>query len=601
MKSILILSVLIITALLYGIEVRTQTDWSDGSGVPGPVTEWGAAFSEDSLLLFATAGELMLGTCYDPISHHISGDGWDCVITADIDADGDPDVCAANIDLALRWWENTDGTGSAWAQHTVSSEVGLGWVSAADVDGDGDLDLLSSNCMDNDYSWWENTDGTGTSWSKHTIGGNMIEARSVNGVDIDGDGDIDALGTALYESEIALYLNEDGAGTSWSKHEVDSEDGAIMVTSVDLDADGYIDVLTGGPYGVIWYRNNDGSGTSWTKHIVIEGNNWDLLTVEPADMDNDGDLDVVYAGTFQKITWCENTDGSGTAWTDHELTDCYSSGAMAAAVGDFDGDGTNDIVAGFDWVDEVVWWANEDGSGTQWTRYKVDDLNTPYSFCTEDLDADGSIDIVGCGYKHLRWWKPIWEPLAGDLTSSILDTDNNATWHDIMWSARIPLGTSISFLVRSSSDTSDMGAWSDTLDLPCSLAGVLDDGDRYVQYRAVLQRLSADMIPVLEDVSVSFSPNDIGVVPYMYCLYPPAPNPTGGPVTLRFDLPLAGHARLTVYDMSGRVVAVPYDTESVPGEYSVEVTGLRPGVYLVRIESDPWSATEKLVVLDSGE
>jgi len=76
------------------------------------------------------------------------------------------------------------------------------------------------------------------------------------------------------------------------------------------------------------------------------------------------------------------------------------------------------------------------------------------------------------------------------------------------------------------------------------------------------------------------------------------PNPLmGGFANLRYGLPGAGAAKVTVYDASGRPVAtVRTDGRRAAGSVSLDLRSLSAGVYLVRFEADSFRAAEKLVV-----
>ena len=66
-------------------------------------------------------------------------------------------------------------------------------VFGIDLDGDGDVDVLSASQYDDTIAWYENLDGSGGSWSYHEISTAADGARSVFGIDLDGDGDVDVL------------------------------------------------------------------------------------------------------------------------------------------------------------------------------------------------------------------------------------------------------------------------------------------------------------------------------------------------------------------------------------------------------------------------
>jgi hypothetical protein len=73
--------------------------------------------------------------------------------------------------------------------------------------------------------------------------------------------------------------------------------------------------------------------------------------------------------------------------------------------------------------------------------------------------------------------------------------------------------------------------------------------------------------------------------------------------SLRFSLPDAGHVRLVLYDVAGRVQAVLLDGQRGPGEYAVDFSaqGLARGVYLAKLltraEGGEQIATQKVLVV----
>jgi hypothetical protein len=75
------------------------------------------------------------------------------------------------------------------------------------------------------------------------------------------------------------------------------------------------------------------------------------------------------------------------------------------------------------------------------------------------------------------------------------------------------------------------------------------------------------------------------------------PNPlTGGIATLRYSLPMAGPATINVFDVTGRSVVKRTVTATLVGAVSLDVRSLSAGIYLVRFDTDGYTATQKLVV-----
>jgi hypothetical protein len=80
------------------------------------------------------------------------------------------------------------------------------------------------------------------------------------------------------------------------------------------------------------------------------------------------------------------------------------------------------------------------------------------------------------------------------------------------------------------------------------------------------------------------------------------PTPARTRTQIRFHLPIAGTATLTVHDLQGRRVASLLDHEPrAAGEYAMtlDVAGWPAGVYLCRLRTPAGSVTRRLVVAPS--
>ena len=361
------------------------------------------------------------------------------VHSTDLDGDGDLDVVGAAYDTDdITWWDNTAGDGSTWTGNTVHEEFdGVQSVASADVDGDGDLDILGAASEAGEITWWENTAGDGSAWTEYGVDGDFDGANSVYPADVDGDGDLDVLGTTSVADDVMWWENISGDGSAWTEHAIDEEfDGAASVYASDVDGDGDLDVL-GAAYDaedVTWWENTAGDGSTWTEHTVDE--EFDrALGVSSADLDGDGDLDVLGAARgAEAITWWENTVGDGSAWIRRPVDTDYSGvGSLRSA--DLDGDGDLDVVAAAQGDGDIVWWENTGGDGRSWSEHAVDaELIAAGSVCPGDFDGDGDLDLLGASEaaEGIAWWENRGGQFSLTTTDAIMTAIRDGEAHDLL-------------------------------------------------------------------------------------------------------------------------------------------------------------------------
>jgi len=331
---------------------------------------------------------------------------------ADVDGDGDLDVLGATSTDGILWWENTTGAGSGWVQATIEgSFAGARSVTAGDVDGDGDLDVVGSAFNDNDVAWFENTAGDGSAWTTHLIEGVFLEAASVRVADLDLDGDLDVVGAAHFDDDVSWFENTAGDGSAWTENVIEGAfDGAQSVHVADVDGDGDPDVLAAGEFetGVSWFENTAGDASAWTERTIVLSGFSGGMSIRGADVDGDGDVDAV-AGSepSDSVRWWENTAGDGSAWTERGI-DADIDGLYEVDVADFDGDGDVDVLGvGRNAPNEdVAWWENTAGDGTAWTQHDVAfGFDSARAVHAADLDDDGDADLIAAKLDEVTWWE----------------------------------------------------------------------------------------------------------------------------------------------------------------------------------------------------
>lgn len=285
----------------------------------------------------------------------------------------------------------------------IDWEEGHTELEFADANGDGHLDLLSVGDHGNPHvNSTEHGlicylgDGAGA-WSAHQYGN--FGYGGVGLGDLNGDGLLDAafgihhdwpssgLGSKLMGAALG-----DGTGSAWTAWDAGmpaaGETWGMFATDLaDFDGDGDLDVVCqsfGGSNGIRLYGNN-GDGT-WTPMPGLPGGSV-AYTLETGDFNADGHLD--FCGT-RSTGSVYLGDGAG-GFTLHQSG--LATGIYSVDVGDFDGDGRDDLLIDHGAVGVKAWrldpgsevW-QEHSSGLPTTNVEMVQFG--------DLNGDGHLDVV---------------------------------------------------------------------------------------------------------------------------------------------------------------------------------------------------------------
>ncbi len=323
--------------------------------------------------------------------------------------------------------------GTAWNRQVVTTSFdGATSAVPADMDGDGDLDILSTGSFEDRIRWYENTLGDGTSWVSHEVALSVALPASAEAADIDGDDDLDVVAAIKGDDEIIWFENRTGTGVGWNEHVVvDNFFDAVWANAADVDGDGDLDIIGASIalHEIRWWENVSGDGSSWTEHFLADMNG--VFRTLAADIDGDDDLDVVAGSMISLgVQWLENTSGDGTTWATH-VVDAEFHDPSGLATADLDGDSDLDILGAEINADRITWWSNDAGDGTVWTTRDIDTSFDGAGWVSSaDLDADGDPDVLGAAIfaEAVTWW----ENSAGDASTWIthpIDVDlRGSTW-----------------------------------------------------------------------------------------------------------------------------------------------------------------------------
>lgn len=276
-------------------------------------------------------------------------------------------------------------------------------IDVADLDGDGDVDIIVGFPYTGRIAWYENMDGHIDAGDEHVITDEVISfAHRLRAADLDGDGDLDIVAIVTGAGGVMVwYENIDGDGTFGNERLIERDADSIDVA--DIDGDGDIDVVTGSynSDNVAWLENRDGHGSFRYKPISQAVDS--PLSAFTGDLDGDGDADIIsISNRDHKIAWYENTDGAGTFGQQRLITSTADE-PRSGFVADIDDDGDLDVVAASYGNGTISWFVNSDGRGSFSQRFVIGTREHVWSIAPYDFNGDGKLDILSSSPAGIAW------------------------------------------------------------------------------------------------------------------------------------------------------------------------------------------------------
>jgi gliding motility-associated-like protein len=227
--------------------------------------------------------------------------------------------------------------------------------------------------------------------------------------DIDGDGRLDVITSSNYSSSFNVYLNTSSVGTisfNTTPTSIGGLSGSRHITIGDINMDGKTDVIAAneGTMNALLFLNTSTSGSvSFGSGIAVAGGYWYNSV---GDFDGDGKNDILSNGG--NVSLLTNNYTSGT-FTSSNLTTASNissaDGLSYTTQSDFNGDGKLDYFTSFqNGGSYVYWYKNNYTSGSfSSSSFAANSatFSTPYQMIICDFDGDGKQDIVSSASSNL--------------------------------------------------------------------------------------------------------------------------------------------------------------------------------------------------------
>ena len=296
------------------------------------------------------------------------------IAVGDIDRDGDPDITISDA------WTGSDlgarqPAGRLFAVENLEDErTKLFKIGQVDEDGEGGAALLE----------------------RHRL------------VDINGDGYLDVVAVLLDAGRVIAFINPAHSqfDSDWAMQILAYDVPTVVeVNPADIDGDGKIDIVISGRDGSYgWLDGSAASDNNWPHHAIKhpDRDHRDSRTAIPADLDEDGDIDIV--GSFMNrqdrrggLLLFENLR-DGKSWRETVLFE-GSSDTYHISVVDIDFDGYQDILVPQENEILLLYGRGQSiSSKDNWSVVRIPTSGvgsgTWFELGAADFDGDGDLDIA---------------------------------------------------------------------------------------------------------------------------------------------------------------------------------------------------------------
>ncbi len=336
---------------------------------------------------------------------------------------------------------NGFGKDAGWSSQEIYSGSHVNSATAHDYDGDEKQEILFS-AEGKFFMYFGPEYDQPFVFAEATPKYAKMKPRCIHCVlhDVDGDGDLDFVGSYVREVFWLECPDQNPTNTTWEMHLITDEIfGVHCLRSFDINQDGKNDLITNdfsddkGPYSrsVCWLKPKlrKKKPMEWTIIPLAKGTaQGGSHYFDFGDVNEDGRIDFAMGAKGKPF---ENGNYFAVYYSQADITKPWRKellpgageqfGATHAAPADVNGDGKIDILATRGHGVGVLWFEAPD-----WKQHMIDDtIDSTHSTDFGDIDGDGDMDMSTVGYesKLAVWYE---NDGKGNFTRHILSRDQMA-------------------------------------------------------------------------------------------------------------------------------------------------------------------------------
>ncbi len=521
----------------------------------------------------------------------------------DVDGDDTLEVVIASNSKWVYLWNHRGESLPNWPVETdVSADFNeTSSPAVGDIDNDGEMEIVYASFVGQRLLAWE-MDGSDVSGFPVSLGDAVIRC-SATLEDFDGDSALE-IGIGTGDTQFRFSVFDHTGAELWAR----TVAGRVHSTAAagDIDADGDLEVIHGAddatPAGEVysWHHNGD-TVVGWPTVVGHHVDGGPAL----ADIDGDDSLEI-FVGSIDNYLYGWNHRGNDLpGWPKLLGTGSVFEGIVSSpAIGDIDNDSTNgvEIVVGRGIIQSAVGrLCAFHQNGDSVSGFPIDlPGSVTSSPAIADVDGDYDLEIfVGCQDGYLYAFHHTGSPVADfPIFVSPYGVTSSPALADIDLDGDIELAVGGKGSAAGGDDS--MYIW----DLP----GPYDPARapwpmfHHDEWHTGLYGRNVGVGPGIEEDRIA------NCATGMLQLLQNAPNPFSGTTAITYLLPRlhAGHpiagssvpVRLTVFDLTGRLLEVLVSQEQSPGIHRVTWDGTPhlSGVYFYRLEAGTFTETRKMTL-----